>query len=243
MATIILPRSLIALFPAAPRRCDVDAETVAEAIDRLDALAPGMRDRIVDAGPVIREHIQVFVDAVPATLGTPVRSDSTVHVIPAVSGGSGAPRIHEALSAWRAAERQWEAMDPGDPTYRRASIGVIAAWLAYHASTQEADPGSFVLVADEEQRYVAVSDGVRQVLGYEPAALVGRRIEDIAAMDLTASTPEQWRQFLSDGRQDGEFRLRSIDGQEVPLRFQARAHFPIAGYHLSRLWPAERVDG
>jgi molybdopterin converting factor small subunit len=87
VATIVLPRSLIALFPAAPRRCDVDAATVAEAIDRLDELAPGMRNRILDAGPAIREHIKVFVDGVPATLDTPLRSDSTLHVIPAVSGG------------------------------------------------------------------------------------------------------------------------------------------------------------
>jgi molybdopterin synthase sulfur carrier subunit len=87
MATIILPRSLIALFPAAPRRCEVDATTVAEAIDRLDELAPGMRNRIVDSGPVIREHIKVFVDGVPATLDAPMKSDSTLHVIPAVSGG------------------------------------------------------------------------------------------------------------------------------------------------------------
>jgi molybdopterin synthase sulfur carrier subunit len=87
MATIILPRSLIALFPAAPRRCEVEATTVAEAIDRLDELAPGMRNRIVDSGPVIREHIKVFVDGVPATLDAPMKSDSTLHVIPAVSGG------------------------------------------------------------------------------------------------------------------------------------------------------------
>jgi sulfur-carrier protein len=87
MATIILPRSLIALFPAAPRRCEVEATTVAEAIDRLDELAPGMRNRILDAGPVIREHIKVFVDAAPATLGTTLQPDSTLHVIPAVSGG------------------------------------------------------------------------------------------------------------------------------------------------------------
>ena len=92
MATIILPRSLIALFPAAPRRCDVDATTVAEAIDRLDELAPGMRNRIVDAGPVIREHIKVFVDQQPATLGTPLAPDSTLHVIPAVSGGQATGR-------------------------------------------------------------------------------------------------------------------------------------------------------
>ena len=87
MATIVLPRSLIALFPAAPRRCDVEAATVAEAIDRLDELAPGMRNRILDSGPEIREHIKVFADAVPATLGTALRPDSTLHIIPAVSGG------------------------------------------------------------------------------------------------------------------------------------------------------------
>ena len=87
MATIILPRSLIALFPAAPRRCEVDAASVAEAIDRLDELAPGMRNRILDAGPVLREHIKVFVDKAPATLETALHADSTLHVIPAVSGG------------------------------------------------------------------------------------------------------------------------------------------------------------
>jgi molybdopterin synthase sulfur carrier subunit len=92
MATVILPRSLIALFPAAPRRGDVDAATVAEAIDRLDELAPGMRNRLIDAGPALREHIKVFVDGAPATLGTPLRPDSTLHVIPAVSGGQATGR-------------------------------------------------------------------------------------------------------------------------------------------------------
>jgi molybdopterin synthase sulfur carrier subunit len=87
MATIILPRSLIALFPAAPRRCDVEATTVADAIDRLDELVPGIRNRLVDAGPALREHIKVFVDQVPGTLGTPLRPESTLHIIPAVSGG------------------------------------------------------------------------------------------------------------------------------------------------------------
>jgi len=87
MATIVLPRSLIALFPAAPRRYEVEAATVAEAIDRLDELAPGMRNRLLDSGPVVREHIKVFVDQVPATLATPLQPDSTLHIIPAVSGG------------------------------------------------------------------------------------------------------------------------------------------------------------
>jgi molybdopterin synthase sulfur carrier subunit len=85
--TVLLPRSLVALFPGAPRRCEVDATTVAEAIDRLDDLSPGMRNRLIDAGPSIRRHINVYVDGEPATLDTPLAVASTVHVIPAVSGG------------------------------------------------------------------------------------------------------------------------------------------------------------
>jgi len=87
MATVILPRSLVSLIPGTKRSTDVDAATVAEAIDRLDEKTPGIRNRLVDSGPVIRQHINVFVDAQPAALDTPLRPDSTVHVIPAVSGG------------------------------------------------------------------------------------------------------------------------------------------------------------
>ena len=87
MATVLLPRSLVALFPGAPRHCDVEATTVAEAIDRLDDLVPGMRNRLLDAGPSIRRHINVYVDGAPATLATPIDPGSTIHVIPAVSGG------------------------------------------------------------------------------------------------------------------------------------------------------------
>jgi molybdopterin converting factor small subunit len=87
VATVNLPRSLIAILPAAPRRCSVDATTVAEAIDGLEVIAPGIRNRLVDTGPVLRRHINVFVDGVPATLATAIGPDSTIHVIPAVSGG------------------------------------------------------------------------------------------------------------------------------------------------------------
>jgi sulfur-carrier protein len=85
--TVLLPRSLVSLIPAAPRRCEIDASTVAEAIDRLDDMAPGIRNRLLDAGPSIRRHINVYVDGEPATLTTPLGPSSTLHVIPAVSGG------------------------------------------------------------------------------------------------------------------------------------------------------------
>jgi molybdopterin synthase sulfur carrier subunit len=85
--TVVLPRSLVALIPGTERRCAVEAGSVAEAIDRLDDRTPGLRNRLVDSGPTLREHINVFVDGVQADLGTPVPDGATVHVIPAVSGG------------------------------------------------------------------------------------------------------------------------------------------------------------
>ena len=87
MAQVNLPRSLVALFPGAPRRLTATGSTVAEVIADLDAQVPGIRNRLLDAGPSIRTHINVFVAGERATLSTPVPTDAVVHVIPAVSGG------------------------------------------------------------------------------------------------------------------------------------------------------------
>ena len=87
MATVLLPRSLLELFPGADRLQTVDGETVDAIVRELDIRVPGMRDRLVDAGPRLRPHINVFVAGEPATLDTPVGPNDTVHVIPAVSGG------------------------------------------------------------------------------------------------------------------------------------------------------------
>ena len=84
---MLLPRSLLALFPGVERRHEVPAATVDALIAALDASVPGMRDRLVEAGPRLRPHINVYVDGRPADLSTAVDDGSTVHVIPAVSGG------------------------------------------------------------------------------------------------------------------------------------------------------------
>jgi molybdopterin converting factor small subunit len=87
MADVHLPRSLVGLFPGAPRRLQAGGSTVAEVIAALDAQVPGIGNRLLDAGPSIRTHINVFVGGERATLSTPVDSETVVHVIPAVSGG------------------------------------------------------------------------------------------------------------------------------------------------------------
>ena len=87
MAQVHLPRSLVVLFPGTPRRVDAQGATVAELIADLEAQVPGIRNRLLDAGPSIRTHLNIFVEGQRATLATPVPGDAVVHVIPAVSGG------------------------------------------------------------------------------------------------------------------------------------------------------------
>jgi molybdopterin converting factor small subunit len=87
VATVLLPRSLLALFPGTDRRHVVEGPTVAALIEALDGTVPGLRDRLVEAGPRLRPHINVFVDGAPADLASPVTETAVVHVIPAVSGG------------------------------------------------------------------------------------------------------------------------------------------------------------
>jgi len=87
MADLHLPPTLPPLFDELPRRLDVDASTVDEAIDRLDERWPGVRDRLCEPGPVLRRHINVYVDRERAGLETPIGAQSRVDVIAAISGG------------------------------------------------------------------------------------------------------------------------------------------------------------
>ena len=88
MADIHLPRTLLPLFAGLPHRLHLEAATVDDAIGRLDAQWPSLRDRLCDPSDgQIRQHIHVYVDRERAGLDTPLESGSLVHVIAAISGG------------------------------------------------------------------------------------------------------------------------------------------------------------
>ena len=87
MADIHLPPTLPPLFENLPRRLDIEATTVDEAIERLNEQWPGMRDRLCEPGPVLRPHINVYVDQERASLETPLEAGSRVDVLAAISGG------------------------------------------------------------------------------------------------------------------------------------------------------------
>ncbi len=87
MADVFLPATLPALFPGLPRRLEVDAGTVDEAVDELNERWPGLRDRLCEPGPALRSHIHVYVNGERASLDDPLDPSSRVDVITAISGG------------------------------------------------------------------------------------------------------------------------------------------------------------
>jgi molybdopterin converting factor small subunit len=86
-STVRLPRSLRALFHGCPAELAVAGGTLLAAIEDLDRQVPGIRPRLLDAGPSIREHLNLFVDGELAGLETPIHPGSVILVVPAVSGG------------------------------------------------------------------------------------------------------------------------------------------------------------
>jgi molybdopterin converting factor small subunit len=87
MPAVHLPTTLPPLFPGLSRHVEVEAATVDEALSCLDQQWPGLRDRLCEPGPVLRRHINVYVDKERADLDTPLEAGSRVDVIAAISGG------------------------------------------------------------------------------------------------------------------------------------------------------------
>ena len=143
--------------------------------------------------------------------------------------------LAELLAEWRAAERRWERPAPASDI-QAAALNVIGSWVAYQDAALPAESGEFMLVADDDRQYVGVTGAVTRVLGYEPGEIIGKRIEDLAHPEQAAATAAEWQEFLEEGRRDGLFVLRAKDGRAVSCVYQARAHHPVPGFHMSRLW-------
>lgn len=72
-------------------RIDPAPATVGEALERLWALHPGARDRVLTETGDVRTHVNVFVGPesirTSAGLATALRDGSEITIVPAVSGG------------------------------------------------------------------------------------------------------------------------------------------------------------
>jgi molybdopterin synthase sulfur carrier subunit len=87
MVDVRLPPTLPPLFPGLPRKLELEAATVGEAIDQLEERWPGFRDRLCEPGPELRHHIHVYVNGERAELDTAIDARSRLDVIAAITGG------------------------------------------------------------------------------------------------------------------------------------------------------------
>jgi len=86
-AVVRLPPLLRVLFPDAERVVKIEAQTVEDVMNGLEARWPGMRDRLCDTTPAIRRHINVFVEGKRARLDTLLEPGADVYILTAISGG------------------------------------------------------------------------------------------------------------------------------------------------------------
>ena len=91
-------------------------------------------------------------------------------------------------------------------------------------------PEDLAFVVDAGGAIMVWSDGARRLLGYEPAELVGRPVDDL----LAARLPESTRRHAAEGRRwAGEVALRHRDGNRVVVRLQGT---PLLDAEGGRLW-------
>jgi hypothetical protein len=67
--------------------CKVSATTVAAALEAVFRSQPQARGYVLDEQGELRKHVFLFVDGRRAALTDPVRAESAIHVLQALTGG------------------------------------------------------------------------------------------------------------------------------------------------------------
>ena len=92
MASIELTRHLFQFFPQlAERAIEVEAATVAEALQALERIAPGIAFYLCDERGRLRPHVNVFIGKEPVRdrfrLSDPIGPGDRLFIMQALSGG------------------------------------------------------------------------------------------------------------------------------------------------------------
>jgi molybdopterin converting factor small subunit/photosystem II stability/assembly factor-like uncharacterized protein len=88
MAVVNL-RSPLRDMAAGTGTLEIEGSTVSELLDRLERDYPRLAGWVRDEGGSLREHVTVFVNGERAPLDQAVSTADRVHILPAISGGSG----------------------------------------------------------------------------------------------------------------------------------------------------------
>ena len=90
MAKVVLTTHL-SKYTGGVTQAEAAGATVSELLLDLEQQLPGLRAYVVNETGALRRHVNVFVDGEPvadrAGLTDPLRADSVVHILQALSGG------------------------------------------------------------------------------------------------------------------------------------------------------------
>lgn len=89
MATVWIP-ALLQPYTGGSRFVEVEGLTLRQVIERLGQCYPGLSDRLLDEEGRLQPEIAAAIDGETAHLGLiqPLRENSEIHFIPAISGGA-----------------------------------------------------------------------------------------------------------------------------------------------------------
>jgi len=131
-------------------------------------------------------------------------------ILPVSSGSEEMSRIQDARQNLRLLQQELEA-------HRSSTTDRIS-----HAHS-EID-GQYVVFVDADRRYVEVTDGVCQLLGYSREELLAKTIDEITAPELRAQVPETFRQYINQGGLEGCHALLAKDGRRVPIQYESKVY-------------------
>ena len=89
-----------------------------------------------------------------------------------------------------------------------------------------------MLVADQQRRIVDVNPMACEVVGAPRESVLGRRIDDFTASDTGFDVERFWEHVLAEGRLNGTYPARRLDGEVRPIVYAATANV-VPGLHMS----------
>ena len=103
-----------------------------------------------------------------------------------------------------------------------ALLATASALLHLRSHSHPEFDGKYVAFVVQHRCYLDVTDGVCELLGYSRHELLTMTIDDVTAPIMRSKTTQLFQEYLSDGRQQGEYVLRDRDGQDIPIGYLAR---------------------
>ena len=97
-----------------------------------------------------------------------------------------------------------------------------------------------MVIADRNRRVVDANPMACTLLAASRGAIIGRRIDDFTATDGGFDVDRFWTRFLEEGRLNGSYPAKRLDGEARPIVYAATANV-VPGLHLSVF--AEGIHG